>query len=309
MYRTAIFFLMVLIVQPVFANSSTLAYSGRIGKIPYRGTLTANFPLFAYVKWKEYLRMDEVTGTIRMDNIWDHIGPGTEANCQLISTTYKTGTLQIENNSGSLVTGSNNPVSLSSSISSNGQLLLVVSPQRRNGITMRGIRYANPTQTVVAECDIHPGNLGVTSRNKKLDYINVKTPSYTATLTNANDTYKVNYSYGTSEYDLENINVVDYWFYNVYLDEGSHANPKVFVKLKPGVESIGTKNSAHTATATVKLTLKDNANEDYLQLYKNGQSVDWSDEAYPVDGDMEFSVSTNNFGKMMIPINVTVSMI
>lgn len=309
MYRTAIFFLMVLIVQPVFANSSTLAYSGRIGKIPYRGTLTATFPLFAYVKWKAYLRMDEVKSIIRMDNIWDHIGPGTEANCQLISTTYKTGTLQLENNSGALVTGSNNPVSLSSYISSNGQLQLQVSPQNRNGNTMRGIRYANPTQTVVAECDIHPGNLGVNSRNKKLDYIYVNDGSYSPAITNANDTYTINYNYGTSEYDLENINVVDYWFYNILLDEGNHNNPQTIVKLKPNIESIVTKNSVRSATATVKLTLNDNSKSDYLQLYKNGQPVNWTDEAYPVDGDMEFSVSTNNFGKMMIPVNVTVSMI
>ncbi|HAW2529136.1 TPA: hypothetical protein JLP98_003756 [Escherichia coli] len=307
MYRTAIFFLMVLIAQPVFANSSTLAYSGRIGKIPYRGTLTASFPLLADVQWKQAFRLDEVNALIEMDNIWEHIGPGTEANCQLISTTYKNGTLQMRLSSGPLISGKYNYVSLRSYTIQNGRLRLNVGPVDRNATTTQGIHYANPQQIVVAECDIHPKESGVFSREKKLDYIQVV--DYRTTILNPNRTYKINYNYGTSEYDLENINVVDYWFYNILLDEGNHNNPQTIIKLKPNVESIATKNSVRSATATVKLTLNDNSKSNYLQLYKNGQPVKWTDEAYPVDGDMEFSVSTNNFGKMMIPVNVTVSMI
>lgn len=305
MYRTAIFFLMVLIVQPVFANSSTLAYSGKIGVRPYEGSISLSAGTLLRVSGlyprnvdKGLLAFNGVIG-----NLFDEIVSPPE-NCKIGSFTNMSGRFS------DLASNATHRPSFSRVENGNtADLQVMRSSRSKSGNTTTEIEVYSFSGQVSAVCDISPADtIGKSyTISPVLKSFRITNPSGYSYSTKYATTMTVRIGENLSK--EKSINVVNYWFYDVLLDEGDHNNPQTFVKLKPDVESFETKKLVRSATATVKLTLNDNSKSDYLQLYKNGQPVNWTDEAYPVDGDMEFSVSTNNFGKMMIPINVTVSMI
>ncbi|WP_053289542.1 hypothetical protein [Escherichia coli] len=305
MYRTAIFFLMVLIVQPVFANSSTLAYSGKIGVRPYEGTISLRASTLLRVGGLYPRNIDKglMAFNATIGNIFDKIVSPPE-NCKIGSFTNMSGRFP------DLAANSSWKPSFSRVANGNtADLRVSRSSRSKSGNTTEEIGVIDFTGKAYAVCDISPQDTIGSSYNVSpvLKSFNITNPSGYSYKTKYSTT--ISLSFGDNLSKEKSINVVNYWFYDVLLDEGNHNNPQTFVKLKPEVESFETKNSGRSATATVKLTLKDNSKSDYLQLYKNGQPVNWTDEAYPVDGDMEFSVSTDRFGKMAIPVNVTVSMI